>query len=70
MAIDRALGKPVRQNKPISAVAGSASDLFELPALPDDTQIGDRVSDDYFELPIHQVLYSGDLDLSEVMLVI
>lgn len=65
LAVDQVLGKPTKPRK-LAAGASSGSDLFELPPLPEHSQIGDTVSDNYYELPIHQVLYSGDLDLSEV----
>lgn len=66
-AVDEVLGKPTTSKQPKMTTHGD-SDIFSLPPLPAGTVIGMDVDDDYQELPIHQMLYSGDLDLREVWL--
>lgn len=56
------VGKPLN-SKPS---APPDRDLFELPPLPETTALGDDVGDGYYELPIHQMLYTGDIDLDQV----
>ncbi|XP_067941283.1 DNA excision repair protein ERCC-5-like isoform X2 [Watersipora subatra] len=60
LAVDESLG--VRPT--VKRLKASEQDLFELPPLPKDETLAE--SDDYFELPIHNMLYSGELDLNQV----
>ena len=61
MAIENASNKAVVSQPKISRT--TERDLFELPPLP---KIESTEVDDYYELPIHNMLYSGDIDLRQV----
>ena len=61
LAVDMSLGRP----KVAKSSRGHEPDLFELPPLPK-AQLAEG-GDDYYELPIHNVLYSGDIDFDQVV---
>lgn len=61
LAVDKTLGKTTsggKITKPVEA------DIFELPAMPE--ALDTEEDDGYLELPIHNMLYSGDIDVSQV----
>lgn len=51
--------------RPIAAPA--EQDLFALPPVPELSTTDSSHDDGYYELPIHQMLYTGDIDLDQVL---
>lgn len=62
LAVDDSLGKASSSK----LAKRTEPDLFELPPLPEGAADNDNDDDDYYELPIHRVLYSSDIDISQV----
>lgn len=63
LAIDSSLGKapPSKHAK----VSSDEKDLFELPPLPQSLET-EGEKEEYYELPIHNMLYSGEIDVRQV----